>query len=187
MPAILKKLRLKKKPSVDKSISTVTKSFFRKSSREKRDDVCSIQPGITWTMTEDEHISSTSSPQSGLSVSAQNIVPRETNTSEPTMTFTEKEIMQNQLNHMRQLAEKDREIANYERVNQELHQKFDQTLTELEELHQVVLAEAEMKIAFAKSEVQEAKEKMVHMSATLMKTQAELFEATNRSNWSIWV
>lgn len=74
-----------------------------------------------------------------------------------TITFTEDEIMQNELNHMRQLADKDEQITSHKNENKQLKKRFEEAMAELEVKYQNELALKELELAAAKTLLEETK------------------------------
>lgn len=171
--------------------SLTSQPWLKKEENEATEATPSIQQGITWTMSEDEEHTTTSSksiqPVAVKKITMDSTAKQETKrkiTIERTLTFTEKEVMQNQLYHMRQLIAKDQEIAQKQQVNQEMRQQFNKTLAELKEQHSNEMDAAEMELVMTQCELEQTKEEMVQVSGVLMQTQNELFEATQAKSWT---
>lgn len=182
MPNFLKKYRSHRseKPSwngIFRSENTSKKGIFRVKKDEKR----AIQPSITWTMSDDATIEQPSSPHTY--VQDKKVVISSDDAIEATLTFTEKELMEHEINHIRQLAEKDREIFMYKEANQHIQAKFNKALAELKETCENDMDEKENEVAQLQIELQSSKEALKKISSVLIQTQHQLHEKTGSSSW----
>ena len=141
-----------------------------------------IEQSLTWTNSEDEE---------DLSSEAVVLIPNSwpDDEVEQTMTFTKKEVMMNQLNHMMEINEKDCEILSLRQENEELRTNFDSTMAELKEKHQSDLDAKDVQISGLRVELDEAKADLCQVSCVLIQTQHELYEHLDASGslFSSWL
>ena len=162
MPKFLNKFRSSKKRNDDASnLSKKSKgsSIFRHNSKKhgksKGTPPLAIQQSNTWSLSEDS-----GSPKELIHpVQFQSMIVSKSNISTKgnTVTFTEDEIMQNELNHLRPLADKDAEITILKKENKQLKQRFEETMSNLEHKYQKALGEKEIELAAAKTLLEETK------------------------------
>jgi hypothetical protein len=120
------------------------------------------------------------------------IVAHSTLQEEPTVTFTEKQVMQNTLQHMRELSTKEREVFKMKSVLEELKSIH---WAEIEEKEQEIAAcksdfeqklnEKEGELCVVKIELIETKREFKQVSSVLIETQHELHESKN-TIWGTW-
>ena len=182
---LLKKLRSKKgkgsfpasnKPKSAKSSSSKRMSgMFRSKkitkSKDNVDDIPMIQPGRTWSMSEDESVTEeptvTSTAIAPVSVANMTAATKKAGTT-GLLTFTEQEVTQNYVNHMRDLNQKNTEIAKHKHANQELAQEYNKTTAELKAYYTSALEEQDMELAEMEDALDDAKEEIdMHKEANL--------------------
>lgn len=179
---LLKKLRSKKskgsfpasnKPKSVKSSSSKRMSgmFRSKKSTKSVDDIPMIQPGRTWSISEDESVAeeptATSTAILPVTVTNMTAATKKAET-KGLVTFTEQEVTQNYVNHMRELNQKNREIAKHKHANLELAQELNKTTAELTAYYTSALEEQDMELAELKDALDDAKEEMdMHKEANL--------------------
>jgi hypothetical protein len=170
--------------------------IFRRSRRSHEKNP-TIEQSITWTMSEEAASESSSSPTHSHSLTNEPLVDvskirrsvESHLTSEPVLTFTETEVMRNELNRIRQFAEKDTEIANLKQVYEELEITHSKEMAEKEEeITKAVdtLEEKENELSHAKDDLLCAKKEMATMGSFLIQCQHELDAKLNMS-WLPWV
>ena len=155
----------------------------------KENDIV-IVPTITFSLSEDEGSDGVQSPVSDIENQFQEEpeAAEETTTKEvsvgtdednETMTFTHLEIMRNQLNHMMQLVQKDKEIDSLKASNKEMKSahaeemaKKDAEILQLKE----ALSAVEAALSLAEGEWTALHKEQSKTIEVLMKTQYELHE-----------
>ena len=162
-------------------------SIFRKASSTKEgENVPTVEPALTFSLSQDEadaasdvdHLLLTQSPK------VQKI---------SSYIFTEQELMQNELNHMRQLASKQEEIAKLQKVHEELSQRLASKEEELEQTKEELafkekelaetyqeLSNTDSELVETKMELVDTKDKLNHVSACLMNLQHQVYDKTTR-------
>ncbi|MGK3742346.1 MAG: hypothetical protein ACI90V_009202 [Bacillariaceae sp.] len=96
-----------------------------------------------------------------------------------TMTFTHLEIMRNQLNHMMQLANKDKEIHQLNQAGEDMKTKYSESLASKDnEIAKIkkVLQEVEFALSQAENKLASANEEHSKTIEVLMETQVEYHE-----------
>ena len=165
----LKKFRSKRG---DKALST-KKSIFRSSKKQKSGGEENaggtlIAPSITWTMSED--ISEEETHQESNVGSSGMVV------------FTEAQLMQHELSHMRQLEE-------LKQANAKTAKQHAKAMAELQEKHelakQMLLIERERSLKL-ESELIERKQDLCQVSSELIKTQHKLHDYEMKYSWFSW-
>ena len=105
-----------------------------------------------------------------------------------TMTFTHLEIMRNELAHIMQLAEKDKEIHALQTTNETMQATHESTLS----LKDAELAKIQQALTAVESVLAQTQEELVSVNQehsktieVLMKTQYELYELkhSNQGSW----
>ena len=122
----------------------------------------SVEPALTWSLSNDEETSQSEflpSPQVRKIAS---------------YIFSEQDLMTNELNHMRQLAEKQREIAKL----QEVHAELAQLLANKDE----EIANAKEEIDFKDRELAEVYQELSEKDEELIETKMELEQTKNQLN-----
>jgi chromosome segregation ATPase len=171
-----------------------------------------ILPTITFSLSEDEEGSDIIlSPVSDIENQVQDtngschntiftdsktIVSEETETKEiavgtednKTVTFTHLEIMRNELAHMMQLAEKDKEICNLRKANEDLQVSHDEAMeAKNQEIIKIreMLASVEAALSEVEGKFESANKEHTKIIEVLMKTQHQLYELkhSNSSSW----
>ena len=185
---------------------------FRKTNDAKEDAApAMIVPAITFTMSEDESSDIIRSPVSDIenqvphfeeSTSSEMAVgpdtPMSTDTKDAsvgtgesdTMTFTHLEIMRNELEHMRQLAEKDKEIHALQAATESMQATHGQALSTKDAeitLIQQALTAVESALAETKQELAHVNQEQSKAIKILMETQYELYELKHSSNQGSWM
>ena len=156
-------------------------SIFRKASSTKEgENVPTVEPALTFSLSQDEadHVLLTQSPK------VQKI---------SSYIFTEQELMQNELNHMRQLASKQEEIAKLQKVHEEVSQRLASKEEELEQTKEELafkekelaetyqeLSNTDSELVETKMELVDTKDKLNHVSACLMNLQHQVYDKTTR-------
>ena len=101
-----------------------------------------------------------------------------------TMTFTHLEIMRNQLNHMMQLANKDKEIHQLNQAGEDRKTKYSKSLASKDdEIAKIkkVLQEVEFALSQAENKLASANEEHSKTIEVLMETQVEYHELKTKS------
>jgi hypothetical protein len=101
-----------------------------------------------------------------------------------TMTFTHLEIMRNQLNHMMQLANKDKEIHQLNQAGEDMKTKYSKSLaSKNDEIAKIkkVLQEVEFALSQAENKFASANEEHSKTIEVLMETQVEYHELKTKS------
>jgi hypothetical protein len=165
--------------------------------RLKKEKNPTIEPSITWTMSDDAASEQSSSPYNaktlalgtltqGTLVEVKDVIKNDS--TEPNVTFTETEVMQHELNHMRQLVEKDSEISMYKKANKGLQEQFVKKWADLKEKYQYDLTEKNNELAQVQTELQATKGELAQISSVLIQTQHQLHEHTTlSSSWLPWL
>jgi hypothetical protein len=168
----------------------------------------SIQPSITFTLSEDEatddtdiadvenqlHIETTTNTE----VEDQQPVKMETDTGSiddlsprsRTMTFTHLELMRHELAHQMQLAARDREIHALKQQNETLKVEHDVVLsTKDDEISRLkhALTEVEAVLSKSQTDLEVANNEQTKILSVLMDTQYKLHEEKNKSWISPWL
>ena len=110
--------------------------------------------------------------------------PEVSNTDEETFTFTSLEIMRNELAHMMQLANKDKEIYQLQQDAEEVKAQHAEIVASKDaEIAKIGKALKEVESALALAENKLAHESLQHSKTIgiLMETQVQLHELTNKS------
>lgn len=158
-----------------------TQSFIFRTAKSSSSP--SIEPALTWSLSTDEE-----------ECKGGDFVPSPQVQKISSFIFSEKELMTNELNHMRQLAEKQEEIAKLQRVHVELNEllaskdeeiekmkeELDFKDRELQETYQE-LSEKDDELVETKLALHEAKNELNVVSSVLMKCQHELHESVSRA------
>lgn len=157
-------------------------SIFRRAKQSSSNAQLLVEPALTWSLSNDEAAEGqsdhTPSPQ------VQKI---------SSYIFSEQDLMNNELTHMRQLAEKQQEIAKLQQVHVELAQLLaskDETIegmqqeldfkdSELKEVYEE-LSDKDAELVETRLELVEAKKELNVVSAVLMKCQADLHEQVSK-------
>jgi hypothetical protein len=108
---------------------------------------------------------------------------------EKTVTFTHLEIMRNELAHLMQLAEKDKEICNLRKNKQDLELSHDQAMEEKnQEIVKIreLLASVEAALSKVEEKYESVNKEHTKIIEVLMKTQYELYELKHSSP-STWM
>ena len=101
-----------------------------------------------------------------------------------TMTFTHLEVMRNQLNHMMQLANKDKEIHQLNQAGEDRKTKYSKSLASKDdEIAKIkkVLQEVEFALSQAENKLASANEEHSKTIEVLMETQVEYHELKTKS------
>jgi hypothetical protein len=101
-----------------------------------------------------------------------------------TMTFTHLEIMRNQLNHMMQLANKDKEIHQLNQAGEDMKTKYSESLASKDvEIAKIkkVLQEVELALSQAENKLASANQEHSKTIEVLMETQVEYHELKTKS------
>lgn len=173
----LKKLRTRRADKADKPQATKqSKSIFRKHTDYAA--IPEIQHVLTMTTSEDEEedLVLVSSTARDLSI-AEEIHDSEI------LTFTQQQIMDYELNHMRQLNETRREFDEFKASQARVLAIKDSELAQAQADFETVLHEKEKEVATLKEEVAETKEKLSKVSTVLIRVQQDLYE--KKSSWRI--
>jgi len=101
------------------------------------------------------------------------------------LTFTEEQVQQNELQHMRQLMKKDVEITKHKQANDEIRKTHDSAMTELRSKYKAVLDACQEELDDVTCQLKETKQELITVSSVLMKTQYDLFELESKkdSSW----
>jgi hypothetical protein len=187
MAMFLKKFRSQRAENASK------KGIFRL----KKDKNPAIEPSITWTMSDDMASEHSSSPYNSKTLAQGTLLQgtlvevkdvSKNDSTEPNLTFTETEVMQHELNHMRQLVAKDSEISMYKKANKGLQKQFVKESADLQEKYQKDLNEKKNELAQVQTELQATKVEMAQISSVLIQTQHQLHEQTTlSSSWLPWL
>jgi chromosome segregation ATPase len=181
----------------------VEKKASRKGTKLSKESLPDLEPVLTMTMSQDEE-----EVPCGETF-AHNVVLKLTTSqdivSERTVTFTEKQVMENTLNQMRQLSEKHQQVLQMERQLAEKQERLrelkaliedlktachksltdkDKEIAEARSQFEKALNEKKNEIVGLKSELVETKEKLVEVSSVLIGCQHELHEQSN-SFWKL--
>jgi len=195
------------KKTAKKGPSTVFRrkeSVFRKpesSTQSKHqvkesDDGPLIQKGVTWTLSEDElDVSSTGNTDAmpiDLVGEARNCVraSEDQQKEENQMfSFTKKELMDNQLNHMRALSQLQTEVAELKYVTQELAKKHSAEMEKKDDEYVELLIkvrETEQELTKVKEELGGTKQELGVVVVTLMEFQHKLYQSTQKQDTGFW-
>lgn len=161
-----------------------------------------IEPSITWTMSQDEETSDSSSPQSststfhedtkesketalmeeGLSTKSETskkdleaIVAKALESS-PAIASLKAVIKHNGKMHKLQLGMKDDVIAMHEQVNEVMRNQFSNTLAELRTRHNFEMFDLELQLLDTETDLEEKTEELEKVCSVLLQTQQELYE-----------
>jgi hypothetical protein len=167
-----------------------------------QEEAIGIVPTVTFSLSEDEGSDVILSPVSDIENQFQQEeadVPKESKTTmdvsvgteqdNETMTFTHLEIMRNQLNHMMELAERDKEISALQKCNEEMTSIHAEEMArkdfEILNLKEALLA-VETALSKAEGELLSLHKEQSSIIQVLMKTQCELHELkSGQSSWYI--
>jgi hypothetical protein len=191
-----------------KKLAPTSNSIFRRSGREcdrstSGKKQTTIVPTITFSLSEDDDEGSNTvhSPVSDIENQLQDtikgshhifadtkqILPEQKETNEiavgtednKTVTFTHLELMRNELAHMMKLAEKDKEIYNLRKTNEDLKLSMEETterknqeIAKIQEL----LESVEAALSETKGMLELTNKEHTKIIKVLMKTQHELYE-----------
>lgn len=183
MPKILKIFR--KAGSSEKKHSV----FRRKDASNKRSKNTGVpvEQSLTWTLSEDSSVVTEPAV-------VQDIQPllEETKMGSPakegTFVFTEKELMQNELNHMNALSKLEGKIAELEVVKEQLMSQHEEAIAKKDDDYVELLIkfeEKENELAIVRAELVDAKEELKVVSCQLIRTQHEQFEEKEEKN--LWM
>ena len=107
-----------------------------------------------------------------------------------TMTFTHLEVMRNELEHMRQLGEKDQEILALQASNESMQAAHGQALF----MKDAEIALIQQALSGTESALEETKQELAHVNqehsktiAVLMQTQYELYELKHSNSQGSWM
>jgi len=165
------------------------KSIFRGKGGLQRTSSLAIPHSVTWTMSEEESVASTSNcTHMDMAQHADNLQQMQQREAQKHLSMSESELakmktVMEELKeiHQDELAEKDEEIAEIQATLKETELELAQTIVEMsrkEELlenREVALIDTEMKL-------QETKIKLVVVSSCLMKHQEKLYEKEEEVN-----
>jgi chromosome segregation ATPase len=185
------RLSLFRKHRHHESSNNHSKGIFRGGRKAARRQEPTIQPAITWTLSDEAEeeaacLKERMAPlviQSHAAVSIQS--PKVQKIS--SYVFTEQELMVNELNHVRQLAEKQQQISKMQVVNEELRQALEQKEKELADSRKRLVTTAKKlgsvqceKVAM-QVELAETKGMLNRLGSTLIQNQHELHELKEES------
>jgi hypothetical protein len=112
---------------------------------------------------------------------------------EPTIAFTEQEIMQNELNHMRKFMAKQDEVNAMAAVLEELKTSHalklaakEDELMETKETYELLLNEKEEQLVEVKTQLTETKGELNKVCSVLMECQHELHVERTKSQFRLW-
>jgi hypothetical protein len=112
---------------------------------------------------------------------------------ELTLTFTKQEVLQNELNHTRQLSQHQQEIYRMEAVLEELKMTHalkmaekDQELAEAKDEFEKVLDEKEEELIEVETKLQETKVELKKVCSVLTGTQHDMHELQTNDNWQAY-
>lgn len=166
----------------------MTKGRFRRSQSKKNKESSSsslVSPSIgeTLTMTTSVDSEDTSAPTSEI----EDVVE------ERTIAFTEEEIMQNELNHMRQYMAKQEEVNAMAAVLEELKTSHalklaakEEELIETKETYELLLNEKEEQLIEVQTQLTETKGELQKVCSVLMEFQDELHKEQTKSQFWRW-
>ena len=133
-----------------------------------------IEAGITFSMSEDYEDSPVE-----IEVEDESVLQE----MEPTITFTEKEVMRNELNHIRQLSAKQSKIHMLESVLEELKVVHAEKVAEKEEelattekAFETMLNQTEEELNEVRTELEESKNELTKVCSVLIGCQHDLHE-----------
>jgi chromosome segregation ATPase len=139
------------------------KKESRKNMKLSKESPPEIQPVLTMTMSQDEE------ETSGETI-ARDVVAEQTTSqdliTERTVTFTEKQVMENALNQLRQLSEKQRQVS-------EKQQEILEVKGQLSEKEQL-LSEKQQEILQVKGQLSEKQQEVLNMEGLLSEKQHEV-------------
>lgn len=190
MPLSLRILRSKSpKNDSTKDVfrTTKKKGFFRRvklsKSKKANSDAPLLRPleqAITWTMSDDS--ASPIATEGQVSVSAERVAE----SSVPKIyTFTEDELMQNELNQIRSLSALKEDVRKLKAVSDELASLHKKQLAKKDDDYvelMIALEEKRLELAQTRAELAGAKEELGTISVALLRAQHELFE-TKHNSW----
>lgn len=172
----LKSLRTRRTDKGDKTTATKeSKTIFRKQTNAA---VPEIQHVLTMTMSEEDDVS-VSSTVGNLSI-AEEIYDSEV------LTFTQQQIMDDELNHARQFNEMERELDAFKASQARVLTVKENELAQAQVDFETVLKEKENEIATLKEEMVQTKEQLSKVSTALIRVQQELYEQELYEKESSW-
>jgi hypothetical protein len=150
------------------------------SSHQKDDEIPSLEQTLTMTTSIDSEDDPTSEDVIGSS------------RKESIITFTEREVMQNELNHMRELNIAEERIRELSNTIEELETAHFHQISQLEQEWEIsdkrfdsLLYEMEDELKRVQQELQERKNELMTTSVVLMRCQHELHELKSSRSWNI--
>lgn len=185
------RMRLKRTSSKDRGDKDDDTRRFVFRSNKTIKQYPSVEPALTYTLSQDEKEEMVSTPQS-LATEVQMSPPVKQMFSSSYM-FSEEDLMANELNHMRRLVEKQSEITTLETVHNDLtqrlatkdaelanvHEKLENKDRELQEVYQE-LSVTDDELIQAKLELSDAKDELNAVSSALIQCQHQLHEQASK-------
>jgi hypothetical protein len=202
MPKLLKMLQRRKASSGNKKSAIFRSKRSTTTKKDSvKDDAIAIVPTITFSLSEDEESDVVQSPVSDIENQFQEEpeaaeekstkdVSVGTDEDNESMTFTHLEIMRNQLSHMMELAQKDKEINALMASNEEMKfvhaEEMAKKEAEILKLREALSA-VEAALSKAEGELTSVHNEQSKTIEVLMKTQYELHELklSHQSSWNI--
>ena len=152
-----------------------------------RDDVPGIGPGLTFSTSEDAEDATLSSDYAAINHDKCDVDKTIVESVKPSITFSESEVLENQLTHMRELWLKDEEIIRIETAMKDMKKELLQRVAEKEEQlaksmasFEKNLIEKEEELSKVRVDLQATKDELNKVCAVLIKCQHDLFEEQNR-------
>jgi hypothetical protein len=161
------------------------------------DDQPSISENLTWTTSQDEaeeiplSTFNTEYLSIGLTAAVNEpndpILPEESDTK--TLSFTEKELMDNQLNHIRSLSKLETEVAELKYAIEVMAKKHEAEVYRKDDEYVELLIkvrETEQQLKEVKGELGDVKEELGVVVATLMDIQRKHYETAHKQDSGFW-
>ena len=152
---------------------------------------------LTWTMSQDEVDVSSTCNTDGMSIDLASAIQdmekpideQQVKEESPLFTFTKREMMDHQLNHIRALSQLHTEVAELSFMMQEMVKKHAAEIAKKDDEYVELLIkvrETEQQIKQMKGELGDVKEELGVVVVTLMDFQHKLFDATQKQDTGFW-
>ena len=181
--------------------SSVFRSVGGSSSPNKLDTkATNDQPlvqNLTWTISQDEGDVSSTCNTDGMSVDLVSAVQdvdtpsdgQQVKEESHLFTFTQREMIDHQLNHIRALSQLHTEVAELRYITQEMAKKHAAEISKKDDEYVELLIkvrETEQQLKEMKGELGDVKEELGVVVVTLMDFQHKLFDATHKQDTGFW-